>query len=101
MKRSKIVSPRVNRKVLPRAELYTFDLEAKKMIQKVIWCEYHKKYEWINDFYTESEQRAKHPYDVRNMCIEAWDKVEGKVKPTKESMSPIPEMFFIMKADHE
>jgi len=101
MKRNQIISPRVSRKVLPREELYTFDIETQKMIKKVIWCEHHKKYEWINDFYTESEQRAKHPYDVRNMCIEAWDQVEGKVKPTKESMTPIPELFFIMKADYE
>ena len=109
MKRSAIISPRVSRKVLPREELYTFDIETQKTIKKVVWCEHHKKYEWINDFYTESEARAKHPYDVRNMCIEAWDMVEGKVdldkpsllRPVKELPTPIPEMFFIMKADYE
>jgi hypothetical protein len=43
------------------------------------------------------------------MCIEAWDMVEGKVdldkpsllRPVKELPTPIPEMFFIMKADYE
>jgi hypothetical protein len=84
MRRNAILNPRVTRKVLPVDELYTIDVETGKRIQKMVWCEYHKQYEWINDFYTESEARARHPYDVRNMCISAWDKVEGKVKPDKE-----------------
>ena len=36
MKRSEIISPRVSRKVLPREELYTFDIETQKMIKKVV-----------------------------------------------------------------
>jgi len=81
MKRSEISTPRVDRKVLPRVDLYTIDVETGKTIKKMVWCEYHKRMEWIGDFYLESEPKAKHSSDVRNMCIEAWDKVKGKYIP--------------------
>jgi len=42
MKRKHIESPRVNRKVLPKEELYTIDLETGKTIPKLVWSEYHK-----------------------------------------------------------
>jgi hypothetical protein len=77
--RKDIINPRVNRRVLPADELYTVDIHTGKTIKKLVWCGYHKDWEWINDFYTESETRANHKYDVRNMCITAWDLVEGKV----------------------
>ena len=64
-KREDIIAPRVTRRVLPPDELYTVDIQTGKKIKKLVWCEYHKDWEWINDFYTESETRAKHKYDVR------------------------------------
>jgi hypothetical protein len=85
-KRKKIPNPRVNRKVLPPEELYTIDLETGKKIKKMVWCDYHKDWEWIADFYTESEAKAKHPNDVRNMCIAAWDLVKGKTNLDKVSV---------------
>lgn len=82
-KRKQITSPRVNRKVLPKEELYTTDLETGETIKKLVWCEYHEQWEWIADFYVESVAKAKHPNDVRNMCIAAWDMVEGKTDFSK------------------
>lgn len=102
MKRKHIESPRVNRKVLPKEELYTIDLETGKTIPKLVWCDYHKEWEWVANFYTESQKKAKHPNDVRNMCIPAWDSVKGKVdldKPIntrpKQEESPATLIMFM------
>lgn len=78
-KRSDVAFPRVFREVLPPEELYTFDIEEGRRIKKLVFCEFHRRWEWIADFYLESKPRAKHPYDVRSMCIEAWDLTEGKL----------------------
>jgi len=85
-KRNKIENPRVFRKVLPPEELYTIDLETGKKVKKLVWCTYHQQWEWIADFYLESASKAKHPYQVRNMCITGWDLTEGKVDLTKISV---------------
>jgi hypothetical protein len=92
VKRKQIINPRVNRKVLPKEELYTIDLETGKTIKKLVWCDYHEEWEWIADFYLESQKKAKHPNDVRNMCIRAWDIVEGKTDFTKlQSLTRVKE----------
>ena len=70
---------RVNRNVLPPEELYTIDVQTGKRIPKTTWCDYHKEYEFVGNFYLESKSKRKHKYDLRNMCIPAWDEVEGKI----------------------
>jgi hypothetical protein len=77
MGRDEVLNPRVFRKVLPTVELYTTDVSTGKKIKKMVFCSYHKRYEWIADFYIESESKAKHSNDIRSMCIEAWDITHG------------------------
>lgn len=92
MRRKEIVNPRVNRKVLPSIELYTLDVESGKPIKKMVWCSYHRRMEWIADFYLESEPKSKHSNDVRTMCIEGWDKTEGKLYSDEVIKRPKPEV---------
>jgi hypothetical protein len=80
LRRDNIRTPRVSRSVLPKEELYVTDLDG-NISKKMTWCSYHKKYEWVGEFYLESESVSKYPYQVRAMCIEAWDMVKGKVNP--------------------
>jgi len=56
----------------------------------MVWCDYHEQWEWIADFYLESEAKAKYPTDVRNMCIAAWDIAKGKTDFTKMSTPRLP-----------
>jgi hypothetical protein len=91
-RRKDVAFPRVTREVLSFGELYTTDLETMRTVKKMVWCEFHQRWEWIADFYLESKPRAKHPYDVRNMCIEGWDITEGKISngPTIRRLKPEP-----------
>lgn len=70
---------RVNRNVLPAEELYTIDVQTGKKIPRTSWCEYHRQFEFVGNFYLESKAKRKYEYDLRNMCIPAWDDVEGKI----------------------
>lgn len=78
-KRADIINPRVSRKVLPAVDLYTHNVELNIPVKKLVYCEYHRKMEWIADFYLESESKAKNSDHVRKMCIEGWDLTEGKL----------------------
>lgn len=80
MKRADVINPRVFRKVLPAEELYTVDLETGRQVKKMVYCQYHKRMEWIADFYLESSNKRRHSNDVRSMCIEGWDITFGKTK---------------------
>lgn len=68
---------RVDRRVLPKSEIYTTDLWGNR-VAKVVWCSHHRRYEDIRLFYTESSSKAKHENQVRSMCIEAWELTNGK-----------------------
>jgi len=93
MRRDEIEFPRVTRQVLPKEDLYTIDIETGAPVKMMVFCSYHKCYEWIGNFYKESKPKSKHSSDVRAMCIEGWDRTEGKVfcnkpvikRPKKES----------------
>ena len=90
-RRSDVAFPRVFREVLPAEELYTINVEEGRTIKKMVWCEFHRRWEWIADFYLESKARAKHSNDVRNMCIEGWDITEGKIYSGQVIKRPKPE----------
>ena len=79
MRRSDVAFPRVNRKVLDASNLYTQDVENGVTIKKMVFCEYHRRLEWVADFYLESESKRKGSDDVRVLCIEGWDATEGKL----------------------
>jgi hypothetical protein len=78
-KRKDVLFPRVTRKVLDGTDLFTMDVENGSRIKRMVYCEYHRKMEWIADFYMESAPKAKHSDDVRSMCIAGWDATEGKL----------------------
>lgn len=90
-KRVDVVNPRVSRKVLPAVDLYTTDVETGATIKKMVYCTYHRKMEWIQDFYLESEPKAKNSDAVRTMCIEGWDLTEGKLYSEEVIKRPKPE----------
>jgi hypothetical protein len=69
---------RVDRRVLPKSEIYTTDLWGNRVV-KTVWCEHHRRYEDIRLFYMESSAKAKHENEVRSMCIEAWELTNGKI----------------------
>jgi len=69
---------RVDRKVLPKSEIYVTDLWGNRQARQ-IWCKHHKRWEDCRLFYFESSAKAKHEYELRDMCIEAWELTEGKV----------------------
>lgn len=72
------------RKQLPTVDTVTFDLENYVLATPALaWCKYHQRWEPKEGFYLESKKKAKHPGQVRNMCIEAWKIVYGKTDWTK------------------
>lgn len=82
---------RVDRKVLPKSEIYITDLWGNRQVKQV-WCKHHKRWEDCRLFYFESSSKSKHDYELRDMCIEAWELTEGKVnwntdKPTSNLFS--------------
>lgn len=91
-KRSDVAFPRVFREVLPAVELYTTNVEEGRQIKKMVWCDFHHRWEWIADFYLESKAKARHSNDVRNMCIEGWDITEGKISNGPTVKRPKPEV---------
>lgn len=70
---------RVDRKVLPREEIYITDLWGRRQV-KHIWCKHHRRYEDCRLFFYESSPRSKYNHQLRGMCIEAWELTNGKVK---------------------
>jgi len=74
----------MSRKPLPIVDTVTFDLENDAVATtSKAWCKYHQCWEHKELFYLESAKKAKHPGQVRNMCIEAWKIVYGKTDWTK------------------
>jgi hypothetical protein len=85
---------RVDRKVLPRHEIYTTDLWGERQVN-LKWCKYHKRYEDPRLFFVESASKRKHEYQLRNMCIEAWELTNGKINFTAEDTTPPPLCLFM------
>lgn len=100
-RRKDVAFPRVSRKVLPAEELYTIDIETGRPTKKMVFCEFHRRMEWVADFYLESQAKSKHAHDIRSMCIEAWDLTEGKLhwgnpkvsRPRKEVTATLMQFF--------
>jgi len=45
-------------------------------------------------FYFESSAKAKHEYELRDMCIEAWELTEGKVNFDDDRSTATLILFF-------
>lgn len=77
---------RVDRRVLPKDEIYVTDLWGGRQV-KLVWCKYHKQYEDCRLFFYESSAKRKHEHELRDMCIKAWELTNGKVKFNPDSAS--------------
>jgi len=86
---------RVDRKVLPKDEIYTTDLWGNRQV-KMKWCKHHKKYEDPRLFFAESASKSRHKYQLRNMCIEAWELTNGKINFKPDDDNSVP-LFLFMK----
>jgi hypothetical protein len=87
---------RVDRRVLPRSEIYVNDLWGNRQV-RTIWCKHHRRHEDCRLFFYESSAKSKHPHELRDMCIEAWELTNGKVKFTPDSHTPLATLVSFLK----
>jgi hypothetical protein len=98
MSRRKNQIARVDRKVLPKDYIYVTDLWGNKQV-RMVWCEYHKKYEDCRHFFFESKPRSKHEYDLRNMCIVGWEITNGNTRFNPDSDALRATLFSFFEKD--